>query len=287
MKYEFADRTFVITGATGGLGNALATALRARNARLALLDLNADAVAAQAERLGGSTVARGWPADVRRLDELQKAMREAAEHFGRLDVVIAGAGIGSIFGPLSMTEEQDWERTIDIDLNGVWRTFKAAAPYVQQQRGQLVAIASMASFIHSPLHGSYTASKAGVWALCNSLRVEFRHLGVSVTSVHPTFFLTPMVEEALAEPPTLRVWNNFTGLFEMIPMDSVVQDILTGIERRSAQVVSPRSRRFAAWAPGLVRLFVERFGFADSTVRDAIRLCEQSPRASGVSSLAK
>jgi len=281
MKYDVGGRTVAITGASGGLGRALAEALRARKANLALLDLDADTVAEQAERLGGLRVARGWQVDVRDLDSLKVAMREAAEHFGRLDVVIAGAGIGNVIGPLSTTKPAAWERAIDINLNGVWRTFKASAPLVQQQRGHLLAIASMASFVHSPLHGSYTASKAGVWALCDSLRLEFRHLGVTVGSVHPTFFKTPMVDEALADPAALRLWNNFEGLFELVSLETVVNDIVRGIERRSAQVVSPRRMRLTSLAPGLLRPIIDRFGFPRTTVPEAIELGETSPLVAG------
>ncbi|MDV6264653.1 SDR family NAD(P)-dependent oxidoreductase [Rhodococcoides yunnanense] len=271
-KYDVAGRTVVITGAAGGLGKLLAQALRARKANLVLLDLDADAVAAQAEGLGGSRVARGWRADVRDLASLETAMSEAAEHFGRIDVVIAAAGIGNVIGSLEQTEPEAFERAIDINLAGVWRTFKAAAPYVQQQRGHLMAIASMASFVHSPLHGSYTSSKAGVWALCDSLRLELRHLGVTVGSAHPTFFKTPMVDEAMSEPGAMRLWNNFEGLFELVSAESVVESILRGIERRSAQVVAPRTLRIAALAPGLLRLFIDRFAFPGNTVAEAIEL---------------
>ncbi|OZC73976.1 short-chain dehydrogenase [Rhodococcus sp. 06-462-5] len=280
-KYDVAGRTVVITGAAGGLGQMLADALRARHANVALLDLDADAVTAQAERLGGTRVARGWRVDVRDLGSLETAMREVEEHFGRIDVVIAGAGIGNVAGPLTATDPTAFERVVDINLLGVWRTFRAAAPYVQERRGHLMAVASMASFVHAPLHGSYTSSKAGVWALCDSLRLEFRHLGVTVGSVHPSFFKTPLVDEALAQKDAVRLFDNFEGAFQLIPPENVVKDILLGIERRSAQVVTPRTMRSAALAPGLIRLLVDRFGFSDTTIAGAIELSlqriEESP----------
>ena len=125
----------------------------------ALLDLDRDATQAQAGTLGDATVARGWPADVRDLVALQTAMAEADEHFGRLDVVVAAAGV-AVMAPMTTIEPAAHERLIDINLNGVWRTFRAALPYVQQRRGYLLAISSMAAFVHSPLQASYTASKA-------------------------------------------------------------------------------------------------------------------------------
>ena len=270
MKYDVAGRTVAITGAGGGLGGALAEALRARKANVALLDINLDAVTAHAERLGGSTVSRGWRANVRDLASLEEAMQGVVDHFGRLDVVIAAAGVGDVIAPLSMTDEADWERVIDINLNGIWRTFKAAAPYVEQQQGHLMAIASLASFSHSPLHSSYTASKAAVWGMCDSLRLEFRHLGVTVGSVHPTFFKTPMVD--VTDPVALKIWGNFEGQFALIPLDTVIADILRGIERRSAHVVSPRKLAIAAVAPGLIQKISDRSGYPDSAIREAIEL---------------
>ena len=117
MKYDLADRTVAITGAAGGLGADLAKALRARGARIALLDLNPNAVCELADHLGGDSVARGWRADVRDFDNLDQVMTDVAAHFERLDVVVAGAGIGSAIGPITGMTHEEWERTIDVNLN--------------------------------------------------------------------------------------------------------------------------------------------------------------------------
>ncbi len=195
----------VITGSTGGLGRAVASALHERGARLALLDLDAAAVAAQAETLGGPEWARGWAANVRELDQLEQAMREAAEHFGGIDVVIAGAGITTI-APMQTADPDAFTRVIDINLNGVWRTFRAALPHVRERRGYLLGISSMAAFVHSPLQAPYAASKAGVWAMCDAIRLELRHEGVAVGSLHPTFFRTPMMDDVVADPAGHALW---------------------------------------------------------------------------------
>jgi NAD(P)-dependent dehydrogenase (short-subunit alcohol dehydrogenase family) len=270
MKYDLADRTVAITGAAGGLGADLAEALAAKGARIALLDLNPDAVCELADHLGGDSVARGWRADVRDLDNLDQVMTEVAAHFERLDVVVAGAGIGSAIGPIPGTTHEEWERTIDVNLNGVWRTFKAALPHVAYQRGHLLAVASMASFIHSPLHAPYSASKAGVLALCNSLRPELRQFGVTVGSAHPSFFRSLMVDEVLDDPVARSVWHDFGGLFKLVPREVVVQAIVKGIERRAEQIVVPKRFAVTAKAPGLFRPPVERFIFSDSRVMQAI-----------------
>ena len=88
MRLDLPGRT-AITGASGGLGAGLASALRAHGANVALLDLDADAVRQQADRLGGDWFARGWSIDVRDLERLQQVMAEVVEHFGAIDVVVA------------------------------------------------------------------------------------------------------------------------------------------------------------------------------------------------------
>jgi NAD(P)-dependent dehydrogenase (short-subunit alcohol dehydrogenase family) len=270
MKYDLADRTVAITGAAGGLGADLARALRARGARIALLDLNVGEVTELADQLGSESVARGWHADVSNFEELDQVMTEVAAHFERLDVVIAGAGIGSAIGPITGMTQEEWERTVDVNLNGVWRTFKAAVPHVAYQRGHLLAVASMASFVHSPLHAPYSASKAGVWALCDSLRPELRQMGVTVGSAHPSFFRSLMVDEVLDDPVARSVWNDFRGLFKLVPRETVVDAIVKGIERRAEQIVVPKRFTVTAKAPGLFRPAVERFIFQDSRMMQAI-----------------
>ena len=268
--YNLAGRTVAITGSTGGLGAAVAEALRERGANLALLDLDQTAVDKQAADLGGETVARGWVANVRDLESLQSAMAQAAEHFGRLDVVIANAGIDTM-APLATIDPAAFERVIDINLNGVWRTFRAGLPFVQEQRGYLLAISSMAAFVHSPLQGSYTASKAGVWALCDSTRLELRHLGVGVGSIHPTFIKTPMMDEVVADPAGNTLWGgNEKGMWKFMPREQVVANIVAGIERRADIVISPKANTMIAKMPGIFRPVVERIGFRGTTIPDAI-----------------
>ena len=270
---NIAGRTVVITGSTGGLGNALATALRARGANLALLDLNQDLVDNQAAELGSESVARGWQVDVRSLDSLQSAIDAAAAHFGRIDVVIANAGIAPPAVPLWDLAGNDFERAIDINLNGVWRTFRAGVPHVQKTKGYLLAIASMAAFVHGPLNGPYCAAKAGVWAFADSTRLELRDSGVGVGTAHPTFFPTPMMEHVHADPAASAVWGgNERGLWKMVPLKVVVDAIIDGIEKRSDLIVAPKSLALTARIPGIVRPLVDRFGFPGTTIRDAIAL---------------
>jgi NAD(P)-dependent dehydrogenase (short-subunit alcohol dehydrogenase family) len=275
-KFDLTDRVVAITGSTGGLGSALAAALLAKGARLALFDLDLAKVEAQAETLGGLTVARGWTANVRSMESLEAVMAESAAHFGHIDVVIANAGIDTV-APMATLNPEVFERVVDINLNGVWRTFRAGLPYVQKRQGYLMAISSMAAFVHSPLQASYTASKAGVWALCDSVRLELQHLGVDVGSVHPTFFPTPMMDDVVADPAGRALWGgNDKGLWKMVSREAVVRDIVAGIERRADMVVVPKRNTMIANAPGLFRHFIERAGFRSKDIQQAIKLASST-----------
>ena len=186
--------------------------------------------------------------------------------------MVANAGIASM-APLETLEPEVFERVIDINLSGVWRTFRAAVPHVKKQRGHLLAVSSMAAFVHSPLNGPYVASKAGVWALCEATRLELRHYGVTVGSVHPTFFKTPMMDDVHDDPAGHTLWGgNKSGLWKMIPLDEVVEAIVTGIEHRAPLIVAPRRNSVVARVPGLVRPLVDRIGFPGRTIPDAITL---------------
>lgn len=275
-RWELAGRTVAITGAGGGLGSNLAQALRAKGCNLALLDIDAARVEPLADQLGGPQHAKVWQADVCDLGSLEAAFAAVAAHFGRIDVVVANAGV-TVIESVAAGDPVAFERLVDINLTGVWRTYRAAIPHVRKQRGYLLGVSSMAAFVHSPLQSGYTASKAGVWALCDSTRLEVRHLGVDVGSVHPTFFQTPMMDNVFTDPAGLRLWGgNTKGLWKMVSRDSVIEDIVSGIEHRRKMVVCPKRNTFLARIPGLVHPVIDRIGFPGRTVPDAIDLTTRS-----------
>lgn len=274
-RCELDGRTVAITGGAGGLGLSLTQALLAKGARVALLDIDEARVASAATELGHRSKVSGWQTDVRDHASLSASFDRVASHFGGIDVVVAGAGILPPFQSLARTEDELWTRVIDINLSGVWRTLSAGAPYVGARRGHLVAMSSMLAFLHPPLLGSYAASKAGVWALCNALRVELAPAGVSVGSVHPIMFHTPMID-AITDDRTAQILSNgFKGPGRPLPVDAVARAVVRGIERRSAHVVCPGSMRAAAVAPGLFQDLSERFALTPKKVRQAL-LAEQT-----------
>jgi NAD(P)-dependent dehydrogenase (short-subunit alcohol dehydrogenase family) len=270
-NYSLSDKVIVITGACGGFGAALCTALYQRGARLALFDIDDTALAAQGQHYPDAFRAKTWHANVCDGDSLRDAMNSAADYFGGIDVVIANAGIDLIEPLTAAGDDDNFDRIIDINLNGVWRTFRAALPHVKARGGYLLAMSSISAFVHSPLQGAYTASKAGVWALCNSVRLELRQHGVDVGTLHPTFFRTPLLDNISENDAGKALWGGHKKFpFKTVTVDEVVNAAITAIESRADIVAVPRLNSLIAIAPGLFRRFIERIGFKDHNVRNAM-----------------
>ena len=154
----------------------------------------------------------------------------------------------------------------------MWRTLKAAAPHVQATGGHLVAVSSMIAYVHPPLLASYAASKAAVAAMADVVRLEMRAVGVTVGSVHPVIFRTPMIGDALSSPAAVELVKDFTGAFKTVELDTVVDEIVRGIERRAKRTVVPRQHGPTALIPGVAQAAIERLLFRPRTVARAIQL---------------
>ncbi len=157
----------------------------------------------------------------------------------------------------------------------MWRTFRAALPYVRERQGYLLAISSMAAFVHSPLQAPYAASKAAVWALCDSTRLELRHEGIAVGSLHPTFFPTAMMDDVVADPAGQRVWGgNRGGVWGMTSTAGVVRRAVRMIERRLQTSAAPARITPIAKAPWLFRPWIERLGFRGDQIQRAVEAAD-------------
>lgn len=189
-------------------------------------------------------------------------------------MVIANAGIATTEALEHMAPET-FERTIDINLTGVFRTFRAAIPYVKQTQGYLLAVSSMAAFVHSPLNTHYTSSKAGVWALCDSLRLELKYLNIGVGSLHPTFFKTPLMDNIQNDPAGKAVWKGNSGIWKYITIDEVVSGVVESIERRKDMTVIPKINTPIAKAPALFRNVIEFLGFNRKQLKQTMLLAEK------------
>ncbi len=238
-------KAVLITGAASGIGAATAARLYARGARLLLTDVDAQGVERTAREIGPDVLA--LPADVTVLADMQRAVAHAVQRLRQLDVVWANAGIAS-FGPVAATDPAAWARNVQVNLVGAFNTVHAALPEIVRRQGHVAVTASLASFVNAPCMSAYSATKSGVEAMCNSLRVEVAHRGVTVGAIHPSWVATPLVsrgEESAAfrrlraaMPPPLR---------RDMPLAEAAEQVARGICERRARVYVPGFVRLMRW----------------------------------------
>jgi NAD(P)-dependent dehydrogenase (short-subunit alcohol dehydrogenase family) len=236
---SLAGKRVLITGAARGIGAALAEQLAQQGARLALVGLEAEAMAAVAERCGeGTFVAE---CDVSNRDQVFQAVDAAAQALGGLDVVVANAGIAT-GGPLRLQEVRLWERVIEINLLGVMYTDRAALPHLERSRGYLLNIASSAAALRAPGLSAYCAAKAGVEALSDCLRMEIGPRGVEVGVAYFLFLDTDMVRDAERElPGGERSRSRVPGPFaKTYPLAPAVEEVVAAIAERRRRVAYPK-----------------------------------------------
>ena len=246
MEWNVKGKTVFITGAARGIGAETARRLVARGANVALAGLEPDELQRVAEQCGPN--AAWFECDVTDWDALEQAVEGAVERFGGIDCVMANAGIA----PAGLTRTMDpaaFERTIEVNLLGVWRTVRACLPHVVERRGYVLVIASMAAALHGPGMAAYSASKAGAEAFADSLRGELKHLGVDVGVGYFWFIDTDLVRGADAHPVAGPLRQDTVGpLKRVYPVSAVGEAVAAGIERRRRWIVVP------AWAKALLLL---------------------------------
>jgi NAD(P)-dependent dehydrogenase (short-subunit alcohol dehydrogenase family) len=234
---DLSGKTIFITGAARGIGAESGRRLAARGANVALVGLEPDELPRVAAQCGAN--AAWFECDVTDWDALQRAAEGAVERFGGIDVVMANAGIASA-GMTRSIDPRAFERMLEINLLGVWRTVRTCLPYVIERRGYVLVTGSLASALHAPGMAAYAASKAGVEAFANSLRGEVRHLGVDVGVGYFSFIDTDMVKGSDAHPALGMIRQETPGpLGKTYPVSAVGQAVADGIEQRRRWVVVP------------------------------------------------
>ena len=191
----------VITGASRGLGRAIAVALAVAGASVALAARSKPDLEETA-RLVGAAGARALvvPTDVARYVAVEALMKAAVDMWGRLDVVVNNSGIARA-KPFAETSPEDWQAVLDVNLTGVFNGCRAAAPYfLGQGSGKVINLASVLGAVGLPGYAVYGATKGGVIALTRTLGVEWARHNVQVNAIAPGWFVTEMNEEAFSNP---------------------------------------------------------------------------------------
>ncbi|RZU15201.1 SDR family oxidoreductase [Streptomyces sp. BK239] len=224
----------VVTGAARGVGELLARKLSARGASIALVGLEPDALKQVAERLHGDSA--HWYADVTDHEAMVRVAAEVKERFGKVDVVVANAGVAT-GGPFADSDPESWRRVIEVNLVGSAVTARAFLPLLTESRGYLLQIASLAAITPAPMMSAYCASKSGVEAYAHCLRAEVGPKGVRVGVGYLSWTDTDMVrgadqDEVMRELRRRLPWP----ANKTYPLGPAVDRLVAGVERRSAHV---------------------------------------------------
>jgi NAD(P)-dependent dehydrogenase (short-subunit alcohol dehydrogenase family) len=225
---SFADRVVLITGAASGIGRQLAILLSREGARVAALDISAAGLAALESELknAGGRCATAV-ADVTNPLAVRDAVSQLESQMGPTDLLIASAGVGQETSAETFSAEA-FSHLIQVNLVGVANSIAAVLPGMRERRrGHLAALSSLASYRGLPRMAGYSASKAGVNALMDSLRVELRTYGIACSTICPGWVRTPMTAAL-----------NLSGL-PMLEVEDAAVRIVAALRRRQAFVAFP------------------------------------------------
>src|SRR3954454_18312081 len=245
-SYDVRDKVVFITGGARGIGAEAAKQLVGKGAKVALVGLEPDELERRVAELGAGN-AMWFEADVTDLDALQAAADGTVERFGGIDVVIPNAGIAAAT-PIVDGDVAIFDSIVSVNLGGVYRTLHVTLPYVTARSGYVLPVASLAAAMHAPMMGAYSATKAGVEALCNSLRTEVAHTGTKVGCAYFGFIDTDMVRRGFETDSGRKFAEKMgaAGPNHAIPVSRAGRAIVRAIEKRARFAYAPR------WIIGLL-----------------------------------
>jgi len=203
----FENKVVLVTGASGGIGRAIAKKFTQDGAKIALNDIvqAEENLKKLAEELGG----KYFLADVSKLEEVERMVEEIQKEFGRLDVLVNNAGITQDRTLAKMTKEE-WQKVIDIDLTGVFNCSKASLPLLIANQGKIVNISSLVGQRGNFGQTNYAAAKAGIIGFTKALTKEVGRFGVTVNAIAPGFIETRLTENL--PPEVIETVKKFTPL---------------------------------------------------------------------------
>lgn len=195
-------QTAVVTGGAQGLGLAIAERFVAQGARVVLGDVNAEATAVAAERLGGGDVAAAVRCDVTDAGDVESLTAAAVQRFSRLDIMINNAGVTRDATMRKMTEEQ-FDQVIAVHLKGTWNGLRAAAAIMRENgSGAIVNLSSLSGKVGLVGQTNYSAAKAGIIGMTKAAAKELAHRGVRVNAVAPG-----LIRSAMTEAMPEHIWE--------------------------------------------------------------------------------
>ena len=265
-RYDLKGRVALITGGARGIGLATACALKARGARVALVDLDSDELHAAAAQLGPDTLAIA--ADVTNRPAIEAAMARTVDHFGGgIDLLIANAGIAPMPATARTMDPAEFERVVEVNLLGVYRTVHAGVERVIERRGQVLLVSSVYAFLNGVALTPYAVAKAGVEQLGRALRVELAPYGASATVAYFGFVDTRLVQRIMDDEAVAERHDLLPAFIRRrITPEAAGEAVAQAIERRRARVIMPRYWAVLSTLRGIVNPALDYLAAHDKRV---------------------
>lgn len=192
--FDLSGKTALVTGASGGIGEAIAAALHAQGATVALSGTRVEVLEAVASKLGGERV-HVTPANLSDPDSVAGLVGQAEEAMGQLDILVNNAGI-TRDGLFMRMKDEDWEQVLNVNLTSAMRLSRAALRGMMKRRhGRIIGITSIVGVTGNPGQGNYAAAKAGMIGMTKSLAQEVANRGITANTIAPGFIATAMTDK--------------------------------------------------------------------------------------------
>lgn len=244
MTSYFTDKSFIVTGASSGIGRAIAETLAERGARVAIMARRRDLLSEVARPFGEQVLS--CPGDVTSKEDCEAVVGTAVKSFGGLDGLIHNAGV-TMRAVAIDTEMDVYRRLMEINFFSMVGLYQLSMPHLTRSNGHLVAVSSLMGRFSTQLRSGYTASKHALQGFMDSVRLEVTQDGVHVMVVSPGFVRTEGSVSALTADGTLYGKVDDAMAAGLAP-EAVAQEILTAIEKRKRDCfpTGPRER-FGFW----------------------------------------
>ena len=260
---KFSGTVTLITGASSGIGAALALEIAREGGDVALCARRRERLEEAAQKIAGmGRSSLPITCDVAREGDIEKALAEASDYFGKVDYVVANAGFG-VAGPVEKLTMEDYRRQFETNVFGVIRTAQAARAYLVKTKGCLGIIGSVNGYL--PLAGAsaYCMSKAAVHSFANALRLEMKKQGVGVVLIVPGFVASELrkVDRKGVFRPEVR---DYVPPWLQLPAEEAARRIAAALHRRKRMEVVTLHGKAAVFLkrhfPGLTYTVLSRFG---------------------------
>jgi NAD(P)-dependent dehydrogenase (short-subunit alcohol dehydrogenase family) len=278
VSFSLNGKVALVTGAARGIGFETARLMHERGASVTVIDLDQDAADEAAARIGERTLAVG--ADVTDAEAMNEAVERTVAELGGLDVPVANAGIAPPAATMRVADADVFERTIEIDLLGVWRTVRPALDHVVERRGQVVVVSSIYAWVNGGAAAAYAISKAGVEQMGRALQTELAPHGAGATIAHFGFIDTTMVRRSFADPLAEAYMEKFpAAIRRRLPPSAAGRGIVDGVERRAPRVILPNWWRAYFVLQGILNPILDRLQNRDEEMLALMRRADSAERS--------